>query len=427
VSVCLQAAGQSVIKPVAFKPIVLTSPGAVASSTQRYTSTPHASRSTSGQCVTSSCSVQRAGDVGTTTTTTGACATVAGRRSTDDGYSSSRGADVNRSSSSEASQSSLLAQSVNGTSVSDHDDAAAADCHKQSGSSSHRASPCTNDLKAALSSKDAELRRLRETMEQNETAIMEVLEERRRGWKAQMTAVTQEWEHKLRCQQQSSFRTEQSLLLQLFKIQQDNRVLRSSRAHNNSTNDELRVAKVRIDELQWELRERTSEVEALTAQLESCSSQLDATRRAATTDTDSLRARLAAVEDDLVAARGDACMTVERAVVAERRVAAAEDAAQRAERDRALNAEAVESLRAELSRTRAALDAKRDDFERQREQWLDEKRRVIDYQKQLQLNYVQIARKNKLLEADVHQLTAEIERHESLSSLTGALVDESLC
>jgi len=40
---------------------------------------------------------------------------------------------------------------------------------------------------------------------------------------------------------------------------------------------------------------------------------------------------------------------------------------------------------------------------------------------------VQIARKNKLLEADVHQLTAEIERHESLPSLTGGVTDQSLC
>jgi len=284
------------------------------------------------------------------------------------------------------------------------------------------ASPSCNDLRAALVSKDAELRRLRETMEQNETAIMEVLQERRRGWQAQTAALTQEWEHKLRCQQQASFRTEQSLLLQLFKLQQDNRALRASRAHG----DELRMAKAHIDELQWELREKTSELASVTAQLDSCSSQLEAARRAVATDTDSLRTRVAAVEDDLVAARRDACVAVERAVTAERRVSAAEDTAQRALRDRAASADEIESLRAELSRARAALDTERSEFDCQRQQWLDEKRRVIDYQKQLQLNYVQIARKNRLLEADVQQLSAEIERRESLPSLTYC-ADESLC
>lgn len=345
----------------------------------------------------------------------GTCPAPPGRLSTDDGYSS-RGADANRSSSSEASQSSLTAQCVN-------DDASgtSTDCHrKQSTSSSRRTSP---ELEAAVRNKDAELRRLRETMEQNETAIMEVLQERRRGWQAQMTAVTQEWEHKLRCQQQASFRTEQSLLLQLFKLQQDNRTLRSA----GGVTEELRAATGRVDELQWELRERTTEVAALRTQLESCSLQLDATRRAATADTDSLRARVDSIEKDLAAARSDARVAAERAAVAERRLAAAEDAAQRAQHDLALTADVVESLRTELSRSRATLDAEGADFERQREQWLEEKRRVIDYQKQLQLNYVQIARKNRLLEADVQQLTAEIEHQESLPSLTGRTVDESLC
>jgi len=362
---------------VAFKPVVPTSPGAVTSST----STLHASRSTSGPCVTSQSSVEAAGT----------CSAVAlpGRRSTDDGYSSSRGADVNRSSSSEASQS-----SINGTAVGDHDD-------REPG-----AAAGTCDLEEAVRGKDAELRRLRETMEQNETAIMAVLQERRRGWHAQMAALTQEWQLKLRCQQQASFRTEQSLLLQVLKLQQENRALRSG-------GGDLRAAKARVEELEWELRERTSDDAALRTQIESCSSQLDAVRRAAAADTDALRAR---VDEELASGRAAA----ERAAAAERRATAADDTAQRAQR-------AVESLQAELSRTRAALETQRADFERQREQWLDEKRRVIDYQKQLQLNYVQIARKNRLLEADVQQLTAEIEHHESVPSLMRHAADESLC
>jgi len=57
---------------------------------------------------------------------------------------------------------------------SEHDDntaAATADCgSRQSGTSSSTVS----ELEAAVRCKDAELRRLRETMEQNETAIMQV-------------------------------------------------------------------------------------------------------------------------------------------------------------------------------------------------------------------------------------------------------------
>ena len=349
---------------MAFKPVVVTSPGAV---TSPRTSPPHA---TSGECVTSQPGI----------------VALRGRLSTDDGYSSSRGGggDVNRSSSSETS----------------HDDPAAT----------------TSDLDELVRGKDAELRRLRETMEQNETAIMSVLEDRRRGWQAQMTALTHEWQLKLRCQQQASFRTEQSLLLQLFKLQQETRALRSARGHG----DQLRTTRARVDELEWELRERTSDEAALRTQLDACSTQLDAARRAAAADTEALRARVAGVDEELASVRAEARVAVERAAVAERR-------AERAERELTLTGEAVETLQTELSRTRAAVETQRTDFERQRDQWLDEKRRVIDYQKQLQLNYVQIARKNRLLEADVQQLTAEIEHHESLPSLSGRAADESLC
>jgi len=365
-----------VIKPVAFKPVVLPSPGVVTVSTsQHYKSPPppHVGRTTSGQCVASSSS-----------------GGMTGRRSTDDGYDS-RGADANRSSSSDASQSSLV---VGGTGNEVQD-------------IRRGESP---DVESAVRAKDLELRRLRETMEQNETAIMEVLQERRRSWNAQMAALNREWEHKLRCQQQASFRTEQTLLLQVFKLQQDNRCLRGRGPPNS---EELRLVRARVDELQWELRERTAEVGALRAQLDGCSSQLDATRRDA--------------EEEVAASRGDAHAAVERAVAAERRAGAAEDAASRSQRDLAVATDAVESLRSELGRARAAVDAERVDFERQREQWLDEKRRVIDYQKQLQLNYVQIARKNKLLEADVQQLTSEVEHHASVPSLNGGAYDQALC
>jgi len=51
-------------------------------------------------------------------------------------------------------------------------------------------------------------------------------------------------------------------------------------------------------------------------------------------------------------------------------------------------------------------------FTLERAQWLEEKTKVINYQKQLQLNYVQMTRKNKLLEAEVQQLTGELEVRE---------------
>jgi len=57
----------------------------------------------------------------------------------------------------------------------------------------------------------------------------------------------------------------------------------------------------------------------------------------------------------------------------------------------------VSSLREELERTK-------DEIEEERCQWLEEKEKVIRYQKQLQSNYMQMLRRNRILEASFQQI-----------------------
>ncbi|XP_035672924.1 leucine zipper putative tumor suppressor 2 homolog [Branchiostoma floridae] len=79
----------------------------------------------------------------------------------------------------------------------------------------------------------------------------------------------------------------------------------------------------------------------------------------------------------------------------------------------------IESLKVEVQRLRNELktvhqrhDAQLMEFERERAIWQEEKEKVIHYQKQLQLNYVQMFRKTKNLEKEVQQLTLELERRD---------------
>ncbi|KAH3788595.1 hypothetical protein DPMN_166740 [Dreissena polymorpha] len=51
----------------------------------------------------------------------------------------------------------------------------------------------------------------------------------------------------------------------------------------------------------------------------------------------------------------------------------------------------------------------KEEHDQENGQWSEEKKKVIVYQKQLQLNYVQMFRKNEVLEAEVEQLTLELE------------------
>jgi chromosome segregation ATPase len=86
---------------------------------------------------------------------------------------------------------------------------------------------------------------------------------------------------------------------------------------------------------------------------------------------------------------------------------------------------AILQLQKELEELREGLVGRSEVFEKEKEQWLDEKNKVIRYQKQLQLNYVQMYNKNKMLEAEVEQLTLELEsRDMKLMAING---EESMC
>merc|ERR1712008_653390 len=78
---------------------------------------------------------------------------------------------------------------------------------------------------------------------------------------------------------------------------------------------------------------------------------------------------------------------------------------------------AVKELKTEASETKET-------FETEKTHWLDEKEKVIRYQKQLQLNYVQMYKRNKTLEAEVDQLKkslAESSQKQSQSSTKSKL------
>ncbi|XP_063964007.1 leucine zipper putative tumor suppressor 2-like isoform X1 [Lytechinus pictus] len=72
----------------------------------------------------------------------------------------------------------------------------------------------------------------------------------------------------------------------------------------------------------------------------------------------------------------------------------------------------VASLKQEISRLNEDKDKQTSEFRQEHGIWQEEKHRVIAYQKQLQLNYVQMCQKNKKLEQEVQQLTKELDNEE---------------
>ncbi|CAH2002650.1 unnamed protein product [Acanthoscelides obtectus] len=63
----------------------------------------------------------------------------------------------------------------------------------------------------------------------------------------------------------------------------------------------------------------------------------------------------------------------------------------------------------EIDKLRKELDAKSKQFECEKRTWATEKEKVLRYQKQLQMNYVQMFRRTRALEAEIETLTMELE------------------
>lgn len=74
----------------------------------------------------------------------------------------------------------------------------------------------------------------------------------------------------------------------------------------------------------------------------------------------------------------------------------------------------VERLRQQLREEKSAQERLLSSFEQERQTWNKEKDRVIKYQKQLQINYLQMHKKNRDLERVLKEQTAELESRTEL-------------
>lgn len=74
----------------------------------------------------------------------------------------------------------------------------------------------------------------------------------------------------------------------------------------------------------------------------------------------------------------------------------------------------VERLKLQLKEEKEAQERLALNFEQEKQTWNKEKGRVIKYQKQLQINYLQMHKKNQDLERILKELTAELESRTEL-------------
>lgn len=280
-----------------------------------------------------------------------------------------------------------------------------------------------------------------------------------------MREIKEEYERKLKVQQQKANKLEQALAVQVRRLQQDKQHTHGKYSNLQAEKDAAaRHSQNQVDAYSSEPESAASSTLSLTPQKLSCSSvqsspgdlqqQLALQEEVAMKNTEiiALRSQLQELQAQLEEKSRRLSLTLDEAVsrseelssVREQldqlsgvdRASICEECTQTSHSDHGSEDGAVcpalvseeeytRSLERQIDKLREQLQEAEALVETERMQWLAEKNKVIRYQKQLQLNYVQMQRKNTTLEAEVEQLTLELESRDlKLVALNG---EESVC
>lgn len=269
-----------------------------------------------------------------------------------------------------------------------------------SSSSSKDSNLSISDLRNILVIKETELRMLRDTMAKNESAILQVFEDKKRRWQMEMADRKAEWQRQLEAANSRSWKAEQLLKFQVAKLHQENKRLQ---AQADELSGDKRRLSDRCHSLERELDGLKTDMRGLLADVSTKDGDVI---RSSAIDAD--RYKIAAANCELVEARSEVTAGVNAR------------SKRRGDPCRDTGALGATELRRELDAARRAVESGRAEFERERQGWALEKEKVVDYQKRLQLVYLQVLHKNRLLELDVQQLTGEMAELDVRMQLTGS-------
>ncbi|NXA05435.1 N4B3A protein, partial [Sapayoa aenigma] len=316
------------------------------------------------------------------------------------------------------------------------------------------------ELEEKLREREAELRLLRDSLDENEVAICQVYEEKQRRCEQELEGLRQRCAAQARQTAHAAQRGQQVLQLQVLQLQQEKKQLQEDLAQLLQEREllERRCASFqrertelapRLEETKWEVCQKTGEISLLKQQLKEAQAEL--AQRGA--ELLGLRAQLREARAQLQAGerRAQGLQEAAHLKALELEVCANELQRRKSEADlfRAkagrLEQEVVglreaalgrcpppgegcpqlvegcpppgeesrgsvglrrqlERLRAEVALERRRGQEQRDAFELERGTWQGEKERVIRYQKQLQYSYIQMYRRNRRLEQRLQHL-----------------------
>ncbi|XP_029412720.1 leucine zipper putative tumor suppressor 3 isoform X2 [Nannospalax galili] len=291
------------------------------------------------------------------------------------------------------------------------------------------------ELEERLWEKEQEVVALRRSLEQSEAAVAQALEERQKAWERELAELRQGCSGKLQQVARRAQRAQQGLQLQVLRLQQDKKQLQEEAAQLMRQREELEdkvcqkageisLLKQQLKDSQADVSQKLSEIVGLRSQLREGRASLREKEEQLLSLRDSFSSKQASLElgDGEVptaclkpaltpvdlAEPQEALASCESDEAKMRRQAGVAAAASLVSMDGEVDAggeSGTRALRREVGRLQAELAAERRARERQgasfaeeRRVWLEEKEKVIEYQKQLQLSYVEMYQRNQQLE-----------------------------
>ncbi|GJQ74105.1 hypothetical protein Trydic_g19027 [Trypoxylus dichotomus] len=325
-----------------------------------------------------------------------------------------------------------------------------------------------SELEAALRDRDSELAYLRQTMEHNEQVIFRVYQEKERVWERELRRLKNVHENRLRTNAQKTLKLEQLLMTQTYQLQQDKKRLYAEAQRANCQMERLKqevcALRGRLEETEWGLCQKTGEIALLKSQLKDFQNEQTVKGHELLqlkNEYRETRDLLDVCENDVADYKRHCKEKDEEIVNLKKQLAnlsvQTTDSIENTKTNmKDVNYEEIErlkdeirELRQELSevsmseyeglesgriqRTKKVIDRKesenkidvdfrleaenlrtelenrKKEFEKERLIWAQEKEKVLRYQRQLQMNYVQMYRRTRALEDEVESLTIELE------------------
>jgi len=254
-------------------------------------------------------------------------------------------------------------------------------------------------LRRLLEQRDDELQMLRSTMESNEMAMLNVIDDSRRAREAELARCRAEYERRLRSEFEAARKAERALQAEIGELETMNAALRRSTSEANPSASCSSVFP-EISDVDVLARKGFPDFRPLSGSLDAVNRDR---KRTAYVNGVNVSTAVPLFEVDA----SDRHRSAPDFQPSEHGARRRNDGCPVNQNFQSPSSE-IENLQRCLQLANGKLDLVRKEFADEREQWLTEKERVIAYQLQLQLNYVQTAKRNAALETELRQLREEL-------------------